>query len=47
MKKFCESLREQAKNIIGFEKKNITVSKRRIKIISKCKSMLYFWKKES
>ena len=33
MKKFCESLREHAKNITDFEKKkNVTVNKRRIKI---------------
>ena len=45
MKKFCESLREQAKNIIDIEKKiNVTVNKRRIKITSRHKSMLYLWK---
>ena len=32
MKKFCESLREQAKSIIDFFKKNVTVNKKRIKI---------------
>ena len=42
MKKFCTSLREHAKNKIDFEKiKNITVNKRRIKITSRCKIMLY------
>ena len=41
MKKFCISLREHAKNIIDFEKKNVTVNKRRIKITSRCKNMLY------
>ena len=36
MKKFCESLREHAKNIINFEKqKNVTVNKRRTKITSR------------
>ena len=43
MKKFCTSLREHAKNIIDFEKK-IIVNKRRIKITSRRKSMLYLWK---
>ena len=46
MKRFCESLREYAKNIIGFEKKkNATVNKRRTKITSRRKSMLYLQKK--
>ena len=46
MKKFCTSLREHTKNIIDFEKKkNVTVNKGRIKITSRCKSMLYLWKK--
>ena len=45
MKKFYESLREHAKNIIDFEKKIVTVNKRRTKIISRNKSMLYLWKK--
>ena len=31
MKKFCESLREHAKNIISFEKKNVSINKRRAK----------------
>ena len=44
MKKFYESLREYAKNI-NFEEKNFTVNKRRIKIISRCKNMLYSLKK--
>ena len=35
MKKFCESLGKQAKNMI-----DLTVCKRRIKITSSCKSML-------
>ena len=34
MKKFCTSLREHAKSIIDFEKENVTVNKRRIKITS-------------
>ena len=42
MKKFCESLREHAKNISDFEKKkNVTVNKRRTKITSRCKTMLF------
>ena len=46
MQKYCESLREQAKNIIDFEmKKNVTVNKRRIKIALKFKSMLHLWEK--
>ena len=45
MKKICESLREHGKNIINFEKKkNITVNKRRTKITSRRKSILYLWK---
>ena len=45
-KTFCEPLREHAKNIIDLEKKKtVTVSKRRIKITSRRKSMLYLWKK--
>ena len=43
MKKFCESLREHEKNIIEFE--NVTINKRRTKIISKCKSVLYLSKR--
>ena len=31
MKKFCTSLTEHTKNIIDFEKKNVTVNKRRTK----------------
>ena len=47
MKKFCTSLREHAKNIIDFEKKkNATVNKRKMKITSRCKSILYLWKKK-
>ena len=45
MKKFCESLTEHAKNIIYFEKRNVTVNKRRTKIRSRCKRMLHLWKK--
>ena len=46
MKKFCESLREHPKSIIDFEKKkNVTVNKRRTKITSRCKNMLYLWEK--
>ena len=46
MKKFCASLRERAKNIIDLEKKkNVTVNKRRIEIISGCNGMLYLCKR--
>ena len=31
MKKFCECLRKYAKNIIDFEKKNLTVNKKKKK----------------
>ena len=31
MKKFCESLREHPKNVIDFEKKNVTVNKTKLK----------------
>ena len=48
MEKFCTCLKEQAKSIIDFEKKkNVTVNKRRIKITSRCKIMLYLWKKNT
>ena len=45
MKKFCTSLREHAKNIIDFQKKNVTINKRRNEITSRCKSMLHLRKK--
>ena len=44
MKKFCTSLRDNPKNITDFEKKKIvnkTVNKKRIKITSGSKSLLY------
>ena len=45
MKKFCELLREYAKTITNFEKKkNVTVSKRRTKITSRCNIFLHFTK---
>ena len=48
MKKFCESLREHAKNIIHFEKKkNVTINRRRIKITSRCKKLFVFKEKGS
>ena len=47
MKKFCDSLKEHAKSIILFEKKNVTVNKRRTKIVSRGKSMLYLWKRNT
>ena len=42
MKMFRTSLRGHAKNITDFE--NATVKKRRTKITSRCKSILYLWK---
>ena len=45
MKKFCTSLREHTNNIIDFEKKSVTVNKRRTKITSRGKNMLYLRKK--
>ena len=45
MKKLCTSLREHAKNIIDFEKKNVTINEGRTKIISRGKSMSHLWKK--
>ena len=45
MKRLFDSLKENAKNTIDFEKKeNVTVSKKRIKITRKCNRMLYLWK---
>ena len=44
MKTFWKSFREEAKNIIYFEKKMVAVVKRRTKIKSRCKSILYSWK---
>ena len=44
MKTFWKSFREEAKNIIYFEKKIVAVVKRRTKIKSRCKSILYSWK---
>ena len=43
MKKFCESLREQAMKIINFKKKKIeAINKRKAGIICKCRNLLYF-----
>ena len=43
IKRFCTSLRKQAKNIIDFEKKlHVTFNERKIKITSKYQSMLYY-----
>ena len=45
MKKICESLRDHGKNIIDFDKKkNVTVNKRKTKITSRLKSILYLRK---
>ena len=42
MKKFCTSLKEHAKERTDFEKKkNVRLTKKRIKITSRCKDMLY------
>ena len=39
-------LSEHAKSIIDFEKKkNVTVTKKRIRITRRCKSMLHLWNK--
>ena len=46
MKKFCNSIREHAKNIIDFEKRKIA-NKNRIKTVSTRKSMLYLSKKNT
>ena len=45
MKKFCTSLREQVQDITNFEKKNVNDNKRKTKITSRCKSMLYLLKR--
>ena len=46
MKVFCSSLREQAGNVIRFEKKeNVTANKKRAKITSRFNSMLHLQKK--
>ena len=45
MKKFCESLREHPKSTIDFGEKNVTVNKNRIKIIYRCRCMLYLQNK--
>ena len=44
MKNLSESLKDHMKNIIDFEKKNVTVN-RRTKITSRHKSRLHLWKK--
>ena len=42
MKKFCESLRQHAKNIIDSEKKKmLPLTKTRTKITSRCNRMLH------
>ena len=47
MKKYCASSREHAKKITEFEMKDVTVNKRKVKITSRHKSMLYLGGKES
>ena len=44
MKKFCTSLREHGKKR---KEKNVSVTRKGIKITSRCKSMLYLLKKKS
>ena len=45
MEKFCQSLREQARNIIGFEKKKMfALTKEELKSHEDVK-MLHLWKK--
>ena len=39
MKKFGNSLREHVQRIVGFEKKNVTVNKQRVKITWRWKSV--------
>ena len=47
MKNFCEHLKEDAKSIIDFEKKNnVTVNKRSTKGTSRCKKLIHLWKKD-
>ena len=47
MKIFFEHLKEDAKNIIDFEKKNnVTVNKKSTKGTSRCKRLIYLWKKD-
>ena len=45
MEKFCESLTEDAKNVIYFEKEknNVIANRRSIKIASRFKPMLNLW----
>ena len=45
MKKFCNSLKEQKYPF--WKKRNVTINKRRIKIISRGKSMLYIHQRKS
>ena len=40
-KRFYQSLRENTKNIIDFEEKNVTVNKKRIKITKKCNRVIH------
>ena len=46
MKKFCESSREKATNVINFEKRKIlSITKKRVKTTPRCNRMLHLWKK--
>ena len=47
MKKFCEYLRKYAKNIIDFEKKNLTVNKKKKKNHIMMQKYVTFAEKES
>ena len=47
MKKSCRFLREHATNLLNFEKKNVTVNKRIIKLHQDARNcyILHFWEK--
>ena len=45
MKKFYTSLRDHATNVINFEKKKMLPLTKGARMTSRCKSMLYLWKK--
>ena len=46
LKTFYTSLREDATNVINFEKKkeNVTINRERAKITPRCNRMLHLWK---
>ena len=46
MKKFCNSLREHATDVINFgNKKMLMLTKKRAKITPRCNSILHLWEK--